>query len=107
MKSLIALVVIFFIYQKWVVTDASAELNQKHGADVIMYSASWCGYCKQARALFEQQGIVYKELDIERSSQANAEMKSLGGRGVPLFLIKGEVIRGYDKNRVLALIKDI
>lgn len=104
MKLLIAVAVIFFVYQKWGVTDASAELNQKHGAEVIMYSASWCGYCKKARTQFEQKGIVFTELDIEKSSQSNAEMKSLGGRGVPLFLIKGDVVRGYDMNRVFELI---
>ncbi len=107
MKLLIAVAVIFFIYQKWGITDVSAELNQKHGSEVIMYSASWCGYCKQARTMFQQQGIAFKELDIEKSSQANAEMKSLGGRGVPLFLIKGQVVKGYDQNRVLDLIKGI
>ena len=105
MKLLIAVAVIFFMYQKWGVTDASAELNQKYGADVIMYSASWCWYCKKARAQFEQKGIAFKELDIEKSSQAHAEMKSMGGRGVPLFLIKGEVVRGYDMKRVLNLIQ--
>ncbi|TDR22632.1 hypothetical protein C8D91_1124 [Marinicella litoralis] len=29
-----------------------------------------------------------------------------GGRVVPLFLIKGEVVRGYHKDRVLALVNE-
>ncbi|VAW43778.1 hypothetical protein MNBD_GAMMA02-694 [hydrothermal vent metagenome] len=107
MKLLIMLAVAFFIYQKWGVTDASAELNQKHGSDVIMYSTSTCGYCKKARVLLNMQGVKYKDLDIGKSATANAEFKSLGGRGVPLFLIQGEVIKGFNQNRVLELVKGL
>ncbi len=107
MRYLIVFVVLFVAYQKWGVTDAAATLNQKHGSDVIMYSTSWCGYCRKARVLLNMQGVQYKELDIEQSAEANAEMKSLGGQGVPVFLIKGEVVKGFNQNRVLELIKGI
>ena len=107
MKFLIVLVIAFFIYQQWGVTDASAELNQKHGSDVIMYSTSWCGYCKKARVMLNMQGIQYKEFDIEKSSEANAEMKSIGGHGVPVFLIQGQVIKGFNQSKVLELIKNL
>lgn len=107
MKLLIVLVIAFFVYQQWGVTDAAAELNQKHDSAVIMYSTSWCGYCKKARVLLNMQGVRFKEFDIEQSSEANAEMKSIGGSGVPVFLIKGEVVKGFNQARVLDLIKDL
>ena len=107
MKLLIVVVLAFFIYQKYGMTDAAAELNEKHGSEVIMYATSWCGYCKKARVLLNMQGVKYKEFDIEKSSEANAEMKSLGGHGVPVFLIQGEVVKGFNQNRVLDLIKNI
>ncbi len=107
MKLLIAIAVIFFIYQKWGVTDVSAELNEKYDSEVIMYSTAWCGYCKKARQLFEKNGVVYKEFDIEKSSLANKEMKSMGGHGVPFFLINGEVVKGYNKTKVLELVKGL
>lgn len=107
MKLLIVLVIAFFVYQQWGLTDAAAELNQKHDSAVIMYSTSWCGYCKKARVMLNMQGVKFKEFDIEKSAAANAEMKSLGGHGVPVFLIQGEVVKGFNQNRVLELIKGI
>ncbi len=107
MKLLIVLTVAFFIYQKWGVTDAAAELNQQHGSDVIMYSTSSCGYCKKARVMLNMQGVKYKDLDIGKSAAANAEFKSLGGQGVPVFLIQGEVVKGFNQSRVLELIKGL
>lgn len=107
MRLLIVLAVAFFIYQKWGVTDAAAELNQKHEAEVIMYATSWCGYCKKARVMLNMQGVKYKEFDIEKSTQAKQEMNSLGGRGVPVFLIQGEVVKGFNQQRVLELVKGL
>jgi glutaredoxin len=107
MRFLLVIAIVFFIYQKWGVTDASAELNQKHGSDVIMYSTSWCGYCKKARVMLNMQGVRFKEFDIEKSATANAEMKSIGGHGVPVFLIKGEVVKGFNQKRVLELVKGL
>jgi len=104
MRILIVVAILFLIYRQWGMTDAAADLNQKHGADVVMYSTSWCGYCKKARVLLNQHGIQYKDLDIEQSAEANAEMKSLGGYGVPVFLIQGEVIKGFNQNRILELV---
>ena len=107
MKYVICIVVVFLLYQQWGVNAAAAELNEKHGAEVIMYSTSWCGYCKKARVMLNLQGVKFKEFDIEKSSTANAEMKSLGGHGVPVFLIQGEVVKSFNQQRVMALIKGI
>ncbi len=76
----------------------SADLNQKHGSDVIMYTTAWRGYCKKARILHSKKGIESKDLNIEKSAEANTEMKSLGGHGVPVFLIKGEVVKGFNQS---------
>lgn len=103
MKQLIVIVIILFIYQQWNKVDA-AEINQQHGSDVVMYSASWCGYCTKARDLLNSQGISFVELDIEQSAAANTEMKSLGGHGVPFFVIKGEVIKGFNRQRLQSLV---
>ena len=54
---------------------------------VVMYSTKWCGFCKKAKAYFQQKGIAFSEHDIEASSNANKEYKSYGGGGVPLILV--------------------
>jgi glutaredoxin len=65
--------------------------------DVVLYSTKTCGYCKKTRALLEQRGISWQEVDIESSPAARAEFKSRGGTGVPLLIINGETLQGFDE----------
>ncbi len=64
---------------------------------VILYSTSWCGYCKRARAYMNQRGIKFRELDIETNKSAKRDYQRSGGRGVP-FLVRGDqTLRGFAK----------
>ena len=65
---------------------------------VIMYSTSWCGYCKRARQHFAQKNIPFREYDIEKSRKAAREYKNLKGRGVPVILIGKRRMNGFSAN---------
>jgi glutaredoxin len=64
---------------------------------VVMYATAWCPYCAKARAYFKRTNTAYIEHDIERSADARAEFKRLGGRGVPLILVGEEKLRGFSE----------
>jgi glutaredoxin len=64
---------------------------------VVMYATAWCPYCAKARAYFKRTNTAYVEHDIERSAEAHAEFKRLGGRGVPLILVGKEKLRGFNE----------
>jgi len=65
--------------------------------NVVMYSTSWCGYCKKARNYFKQQNIPFNEYDIEKSKRAHRKYTSHGGTGsVPLILVGSQKMRGFD-----------
>jgi len=72
---------------------------------VVMYSASWCGVCRQAKRFFEEQGIPYKERDIEKNRMARTEFDRLNGRGVPLILVGGQRMNGFSAQSFLKLYK--
>ena len=55
---------------------------------VTMYGASWCGYCKSARAYFKKNKIRYTEYDIDKNANARKRYEKLGGTGVPLIVAK-------------------
>ena len=74
-------------------TRASAPAS---ALDVVMYARADCGYCARARRYFAERGIRYVEKDVQRNAQTTAEWKRLGGVGVPLFVINGEVSSGFD-----------
>ena len=62
---------------------------------VIMYSTSWCGYCKKARNHFAANNIAFIEYDIEENKRAKREYDALGGKGVPVILYGDQRMNGF------------
>lgn len=69
------------------IVPRNKKLPKLRPRQVIIYSTIWCGFCKKAKAYFKQKGIAFSERDIEKSTQAKKEYRSLGGGGVPLILV--------------------
>ncbi|MCP5305069.1 MAG: glutaredoxin family protein [Chromatiaceae bacterium] len=65
------------------------------GAKVLMYSTSWCGYCKRARRYFEAHAIPFEEFDVERDAKARARYRKLGARGVPVIFVGKRRMNGF------------
>lgn len=66
-------------------------------AEIIIYTTSWCPYCKRAKALLKELKQNYKEIDIEEDPSIKAEMmKKSGRKTVPQIFIDGEHIGGCD-----------
>ena len=62
---------------------------------VVMYSTTWCSYCKKAKAYFRANNIAYTEYDIEKSARARRDYKRLGGVGVPFIVVGDKTVRGF------------
>ena len=77
---------------------------------VIMYSAAWCGVCKKARKFMQKEGIPFVEHDIEKNQSAAQELAQKSKRqgiklgGVPVFDVGGQMMGGFDPNRLKQLI---
>lgn len=72
-----------------------------HDGEVILYATSWCGYCAKARKFLNKHDIAFYEYDIEKSTEGRAQYDSLGGRGVPMLLVNGTVIKGYNQAKII------
>jgi glutaredoxin len=95
------------------VTDWSKIIRDKSKASkasappsgIVMYSTSWCPHCKRARAYFAKRGVSYQDIDVEASASGQLAFSELGGGGVPLILVNGKAMRGFDQaamDRLLA-----
>ncbi len=73
--------------------------------EVKIYTTPTCGYCHQAKAFFTQMGVKYQEIDVSRDRAAAQEMINLTGQmGVPVIVIDGEAIIGFDRQRIQELL---
>lgn len=63
---------------------------------VVVYQTAWCPACARLRACLASSGVAYDERDIERSPEADAQYRELGGGGLPLTLVGADVVHGVD-----------
>lgn len=62
---------------------------------VVLYSASWCGYCKAAKSWLGSRGIAYREIDVDTESGQAAYAQAGGGNGIPLLVAGGQRVQGF------------
>lgn len=72
--------------------------------DVVIFSSNTCGYCHHAKAYFNEKGIKYTEKNVSTDPVARQELISNGFMGVPIIYIGDEVVQGFDKKRIEALL---
>lgn len=76
---------------------------------VIVYSTTWCAFCKTEMQYLEKLGVNYVKKDIEEDEAAHNElMGKIGGnfRGVPVTDIDGDLVLGFDRPKIDSLLKD-
>ncbi len=86
------------------VRDWGSVLRRPAGSGLTMYSATWCGPCKSAKAYLAAKGISYRDVDIDASEANGKEYLALGGGGVPLFVAGDKRMNGFSPGALEALI---
>ncbi len=76
--------------------DEKLLTTRTKSKSVVMYSTSWCGYCRQAARYFRKHRISFKEYDIEKSEKGLRDYKKLNGRGVPIILVGKRRMNGFN-----------
>lgn len=67
------------------------------GREVVMYSTSWCPYCKKAKRYFEANDIPFTEYDIEKDAAAKSRYDRMGAAGVPVILVGKKRMNGFSE----------
>jgi mycoredoxin len=109
MKKFAFLVCVILLATNWAKVSSlwqpKARATPLAQGEVVLYSTSWCGYCKLTRELLAREGVSFTEHDIERSEYGKKMHKALGGGGIPVLEVGSKVIRGYDETSILRAIK--
>ncbi len=73
-----------------------SEQVESAESTVELFTTSWCGYCKKARAFFDARGVSFVEYDIEKDPVAAQRKQEIDNRpGVPFALVNGQPIHGF------------
>lgn len=68
---------------------------------ITIYTTPYCAYCKMAKEYFESKGIEYAEYDVMTDVAKREEMvKKSGQLGVPVIDIDGQIIIGFDRQKI-------
>lgn len=54
----------------------------------------------------QEKGVSFTEKNIQTDKEARKELMSMGHMGVPVIIIDGEEIVGFDKDRIEQLLNN-
>ena len=86
-------------------TASAGSGNGKKQKQVIVYTTPTCSWCRTLKEYLKSHQIGFKEIDVTKDARAAEEMvRRSGQQGVPQSLIDGQVVVGFDRNRINALL---
>ena len=73
---------------------------------IKVYSTSMCPYCTTLKEFLKERGVEFEEIDVSQDEKAMKEMvEKTGQMGVPVMEIDGEVVIGFDREKIIKLLK--
>jgi len=73
---------------------------------VVVYSTPTCPYCTQAKDFLKESNVEFEDVNVATDRARAEEMVEKSGQmGVPVILIDDEVLIGFDKKKMIDLLK--
>lgn len=60
-------------------TTATPQSVLPEPGSIVMYSTTWCGYCRRLKTQLDSAGIAYTVIDIEEQPETAAYVESVNG----------------------------
>ena len=68
---------------------------------VKVYSTPTCPFCIRAKQFLKESAVSFEDIDVSMNHEATQEMiKRSGQMGVPVIDIEGDLIVGFDKEKI-------
>ena len=87
--------------------DENTKQQSSDDAKVIIYSTTWCAFCKTEKQYLDRLGVAYVEKDVEEDKAAYEELMAKNGgnfQGVPVTDIAGDLVLGFDRPKIDSLV---
>lgn len=75
-------------------------------ANVTIYTTPTCPWCMKTKEFFKANDVKYTEVDVSADAEKAEKMIEKSGQmGVPVTDIDGQIVIGFDKDRLSELLK--
>ncbi|NLM13103.1 MAG: glutaredoxin family protein [Epulopiscium sp.] len=73
--------------------------------NITVYSTPTCPYCYMVKDYLKKNNFQYRDINVAADQQAAAEMvKKSGQMGVPVIDIDGNIVIGFDREKINSLL---
>lgn len=73
-------------------------------ANVTVYTSNTCPYCTLAKNYLSEKGVEYTEKNVQTDKDARKELMAMGHMGVPVVVVNGQEVVGFDKDKLDSLL---
>jgi len=74
-------------------------------AKIKVYSTPSCPYCVALKGFLEENKVEFEEIDVSQDEESmKAIVEKTGQMGVPVIDINGQLIVGFDRQKIIELL---
>ena len=72
---------------------------------VVVFTTPTCSWCTRVKQYLRENRIRFKEIDVSRDQKAAEDMvRKTGQQGVPVILVNGRPVVGFDRAKLERLL---
>lgn len=72
--------------------------------EVIVFYGNGCSACHDEMELLKTKNVTFTARNVSTDSAARKELIAMGSKTVPTTLVDGEMVVGFDRDRLRALL---
>lgn len=72
---------------------------------VIVYVADWCPWCHRVTDFLKDNKIDFEARDVDEKNYGEESMKKSGQAGIPVIDVEGDIVVGFDIEKLKGLLK--
>lgn len=72
---------------------------------VVVYTAEWCPWCHKVVDFLKENKVKFTEKDVDKPENAQECMEKSGQGGIPVTIIDGQAVVGFDTKKLKELLK--
>lgn len=73
---------------------------------IKIFSTPSCPYCYTLKEFLKGKGFKFEDIDVSKNEKELEEMVQKSGQmGVPVIDIDGQIVVGFDKEKIVELLK--